>query len=91
MRTWFGDVCEARPSHSRECAVHVLAESRHHEEFCIEPLGVAVRLLLQQLVGIPLIISPDNDLIDRRQNSDFETGPRDCWRGRGFLLFFLGP
>ena len=90
VRTWFGDVSEEQPSHSRERAVHVLAESRHHEEFCIEPLGVAVGLLLQQLEGILLIISPDDDLINRRQNSDFETGPRDCWRGRGFLLFFLG-
>ena len=90
MRTWFGDVGEVRPSRSRERAVHVLAESRHHEEFCIEPLGVAVRLLLQQLEGILLIISPDDDLINRRQNSDFETGPQDCWRGMGFLFFFLG-
>ena len=90
MRTWFGDVGEARPSRSRECVVHVLVESRRHEEFCIEPLSVAVGLPLQQFEGVPLIISPDNDLIDRGQNSDFETGPRDCWRGRGFLLFFLG-
>ena len=90
VRTWFDDVGEARPSRGSECAVHVLAESCHHEEFCIEPLGVAIRLLLQQLEGILLIISPDDDLMDRRQDSNFETGPRDCWRGRGFLLFFLG-
>ena len=89
VRTWFGDVYEARPSRGSECVVHVLTESRHHEEFCIEPLGVAVRLLLQQLEGSPLIISPDDDLINQRQDSNFETGPRDCWRGRGFLLFFL--
>ena len=90
MRTWFGDVSKVRPSRSRECTVHVLAESRHHEEFCIELLGVVVRLLLQQLEGILLIISPDDDLIDRRQNSDFETRPRDSWRGRGFIFFLLG-
>ena len=64
MQTWFGDVGEARPSHGHECTVHVLMESHHHEEFCIKPLGVAVRLLLQQLEGIPLIISPDDDLIE---------------------------
>ena len=91
MRTWFGDVGEARLSHSCERAVHVLAESCHHVEFYIESLGVAVRLLLQQFEGIPLVISPDYDLVDRSQKSDFEVGPRDCWRGRGFLLFFLGP
>ena len=46
VRTWFGDVDEVRPSRGSECMVHVLAECRHHEEFYIEPLGVAVRLLL---------------------------------------------
>ena len=89
MRTWFGDVSEARSSRSRECAVHVLAESSHHEEFYLEPLGMAVQLLLHQLEGIPLVISSNYDLTDRSQNSDFEVGPRNCWRGRGFLLFFL--
>ena len=88
MQTWFGDVGEARPSHGCERAVHVLAESRHDEEIHLESLGVAVRLLLQQFEGIPLLISPDYDLIDRSQNPNFEAGPRDCWRGRGFLLFF---
>ena len=90
MRTWFGDVGEARASYSRECMVHVLAESHHHEEFCLETLGVAVRLPLQQLEGIPLVIDSDYDLIDRSQNSDFKMGPRDCRRCRVFLLFLLG-
>ena len=62
--------------------VQVLAESRHHEEVCLEPLSVAVRLPLQQFEGIPLVISLDYDLIDHSQNSDFEAGPWDCWRGR---------
>ena len=37
---------------------------------------MAVRLPLQQFEGIPLIIGPDYDLIDRSQNSDFEAGLR---------------
>ena len=78
MRTWFGDVGEARLSRSHKCAVHVLAESHHHEELCLEPLGVAVRQPLQQLEGIPLVIGPDYDLIDGSQNSNFEVGPQDC-------------
>lgn len=73
----------------RERTVRVLAESHHDEEVCLESLSVAVRLLLQQFEGIPLVISADYDLIDRSQNSDLEAGPRDCCRGKGFLFFFL--
>ena len=80
MRTYLGDVGEVLPSCVGECTVHVLLQPRLDEEEGLEPLGMADRLLLQQLKGIPLIISPDYDLLDHSQDSDFESVPRDCGR-----------
>ena len=58
MRTCLSEIFPARRG---ERAVHVLHQSHRDEEEEFELLGVAERLLLRQLKGIPLIIGPDYD------------------------------
>ena len=86
LRTWFDDVGEILPSKGSESLVHDLHESHHDEEASFEPLGMAVRLPLQQLECLPFVVVLDDDLLNQCQYPDAETASWDC----GNFFFFLG-